>query len=75
MKPLIEDIANAAVLEAVEKYKLALIRLKRNPKDKLAKKSVRAGEQFLFSDEFGRLTTLDPNYLDRKLKAYVEKNF
>ena len=75
MNPLIEDIANAAVLEVIEKYKLALIRLKRNPEDRLAAKGVRAGERFLFSDEFGRLTTIDPEYLDRKLKEFVEKNF
>ena len=70
-----EDIANAAVLEAVEDYKLALIHLKLNPDSERAKRGVRKGERFLFSDEFGRLTTLNPDYLNRKLKEYVNKKF
>lgn len=70
-----EDIANAAVLEAVEEYKLALIRLKRNPDDRKAAIAARKGERFLYSEEFGRLTTLNPDYLNRKLKEYVNKKF
>jgi hypothetical protein len=70
-----EDIANAAVLEAVEDYKLALIHLKLNPDSERAKRGVRKGERFLFSDEFGRLTTLNPDYLNRKLKEYVNKKY
>ena len=70
-----EDIANAAILEAVEEYKLALIRLKRNPDDKKAAIAARKGERFLYSAEFGILTTLNPDYLNRKLKEYVNKKF
>ena len=72
---MIEDIANAAILEVVEKYKRALIRQKQNPDDKLAARGVRAGERFLYSDEFGRLTNLNPDYLNRKLKEYVNKYY
>ena len=68
-----EDIANAAILEAVEEYKLALIQLKRNPDDRKAARFTRKGERFLFSDEFGRLTTLNPDYLNRKLKGIREQ--
>ena len=72
---MLEDIANAAILEVVNIYKLALIRQKRNPDDRLAAKGVRAGELFLYSDEFGKLTNLNPDYLNRKLKEYVNKYF
>ena len=70
-----EDIANAAVLEAIEDYKIALIHLKKNPDSERAKQGVRKGERFLYSEEFGRLTTLNPDYLNRKLKEYVDKKY
>ena len=60
-----EDIANAVLLEAIEDYKIALIHLKKNPDS----------ERFLYSEEFGRLTTLNPDYLNRKLKEYVNKKY
>ena len=70
-----EDIANAALLEAIEDYKIALIHLKKNPDSESAKRGVRKGERFLYSEEFGRLTELNPDYLNRKLKEYVDKKY
>ena len=70
-----EDIANAALLEAIEDYKIALIHLKKNPDSERTKRGVREGERFLYSEEFGRLTALNPDYLNRKLKEYVDKKY
>ena len=66
-----ENLANAIVLSAVDDYKSALLRQKRNPESISAAEDVKRLEKFFYSDWFEVLTNLDPSYLIRKLKEMV----
>lgn len=70
-----ENLANAIIKSAAEDYKLALIRLKRDPDDEVAKEEVKQQEKFFYSDWFEVLTDLDPSYLIRKMKEYVNESY
>ena len=68
-----ENLANAIVLSAVDDYKSALIRQKRNPDSTSATEDVKRLEKFFYSDWYEVLTDLDPSYLIRKMKEMIEE--
>ena len=68
-----EDLANAIILHAVDDYRNALIRLKRNPDSKFARKEVTQLEQFFLSEWYETLTNLDASYLLRKVKEMIDE--
>mgnify|MGYP001165872357 CR=1 FL=1 len=67
-----ENLANAIVLSAVDDYKSALIRQKRNPDSTSAAEDVKRLEKFFYSDWYEVLTDLDASYLIRKMKEMIE---
>jgi len=68
-----ENLANAIVLSAVEDYKAALLRQKRNPESISAAEDLKRLEKFFYSDWYEVLTDLDPGYLIRKMKEMIEE--
>lgn len=68
-----ENLANAIVLSAVDDYKAALIRKKRNPDSASAAEDVKRLEKFFYSEWYEVLTDLDPSYLIRKMKEMIEE--
>lgn len=67
-----ENLANAIVLSAVNDYKSALIRQKRNPDSVSAAEDVKHLEKFFYSDWYEMLTNLDASYLIRKMKEMID---
>jgi len=68
-----ENLANAIVLSAVDDYKSALLRQKRNPESISAAEDVKRLEKFFYSDWYEVLTDLDPGYLIRKMKEMIDE--
>jgi len=68
-----ENLANAIVLSAVDDYKAALIRQRRNPDSVSAAEDVKRLEKFFYSDWYEMLTDLDASYLIRKMKEMIEE--
>lgn len=66
-------IANEIIVSAAEDYKRALMQLKRNPGNVHAKKSARRLENYFHSSEFEIMTKLNPDYLIKKMKKYVDE--
>lgn len=66
-----QDLANAIVAQAARDYMAALKKLKKNPRNKEAMDSAMELEQFFHSDWYGVLTTVDPDYLIRRLREKV----
>ena len=66
MKPY-KEFANAIVLQAVQDYREALKRLKRNPNDRQGLSDKAEIESFFHSGWYGLLTKLNPDMLIRKL--------
>ncbi len=65
-----EDLANAIIVQAVSDYRTALKAIK---KDRRApgRKTVRECENFFRSKWFGVLTSVDPEYLMRKIREEI----
>ena len=63
-----QTLANAIVLQAVQDYRSALKRLKKNPESDSAKHDVGQLERFFRSGWYQSLTTVDGSYLIRKLR-------
>ena len=66
-----EMLANAIIKQAADDYRNAHRKLLRMPHDFEAKKRIREVEVFFQSQELMGLTTLDGEYLLRKLKEEV----
>ena len=63
------NLANASVLSAVADYRKALKKLSRNPGSESAKMEVEAEERFFRSRWYSVLTSVDGEYLIRKLRS------
>ena len=63
-----QALANAVVELAAKDYMKALRALKRNPKSKAAADEVETIERFFRSSLFSLYTSLDPEYLIRRLR-------
>ena len=64
-----ENLANAIVLSAVEDYRNALKKYSRNPESKSAKTEVDSLERFFRSQWYSVLTSVEGEFLIRKLRA------
>ncbi len=67
-----QALANAVVALAAKDYMKALRALKRNPKSKAAADEVETLERFFRSDLYSLYTSVDPEYLIKKLKEAVK---
>ncbi|MCD8013334.1 MAG: hypothetical protein LUG99_09190 [Lachnospiraceae bacterium] len=66
-------LANAIIVKAVKDYKSQLRVLYRNPKAKGAAEEAKRIERFFHSGWYSELTTVDADYLIRKVKEQVEE--
>lgn len=67
-----ENLANAIVQQAAQDYVYALRRLKKDPKNYSAQRSIWEQEKFFHSEWYTILTDADPDYLIRLLKEEVD---
>lgn len=68
-----ERLANAIILQAVMDYRSALKKIKRNPKNKDAIDEALRIERFFRSGWFSHLTSVDGEYLIRRLQDEVRQ--
>ena len=66
-----ENLANAIVAQAARDYLTALRRLRRNPDNKTAMDEAMRLARFFHSGWYGVLTSVDPDYLIRRLREKV----
>ena len=66
------EFANAIIVSAVREYRAYLRKLSRNENDINARIKVEDLEKFFYSDWFGVLTDLDPDYLIDRLQKEVQ---
>ena len=66
-----ENLANAIVAQAARDYLAALKKLKKNPGNRKAMDDAMRLEKFFHSGWYGVLTSVDPDYLIRKLREKV----
>lgn len=64
-----ENLANAIILTAVEDYRRVLKRYVKNPKSKEAAADVKELERFFKSSWYSALTSVDGEFLIRKIRA------
>ena len=69
-----ESLANAIVLQAVADYRAALKKIKRNPKNKEAVSEALQIEKFFRSQWYQVLTSVDGEYLIRKLQKETSES-
>ena len=69
-----ESLANAIVLQAVADYRSALKKIKRNPKNKEAVSEALQIEKFFRSQWYQVLTSVDGEYLIRKLQKEASES-
>lgn len=63
-----ERLANAIILQAVSDYRAALKKIKRNPKNRAAMDEAMEIERFFRSQWYTQLTSVDGEYLIRRLR-------
>lgn len=68
-----ENLANAIVLTAVKDFRTEYKKLLKNPKSKAAAAEVASLIRFFTSDYYSSLTSVDGEFLVRKLKSEVEE--
>lgn len=68
-----EQLANAIILQAVKDYRDALKKLKKRPRYEPAKYTITEVERFFHSDWYRELTSVDGNFLIKKLRTEVSK--
>ena len=67
-----ERPANAIILQAVKDYRVALKRIKANPKNRTALDEALTIEKFFRGPLYSVLTSVDPEFLISKLRAEVK---
>ena len=68
------EFANAIIVLVVREYRSYLRKLARNENDRNAIIRIEELEDFFYSDRFGILTNLDPNYLIDRLQREVQND-
>lgn len=68
-----ENLANAIVAQAAKDYIAALKKLKRKRNNKMAMQEAMDLERFFHSAWYAQLTSVDPDYLIRRLRNEVSK--
>lgn len=66
-----ENLANAIIIKACDDYRAALKRMQRNPESKLAIDDALSLEKFFCSPLYQALTTVDGEFLIRKIRAEI----
>ena len=66
-----EGLANAIVLLAVKDYRVALNKLRKNPRNKAGLEEKESCEGFFRSNWYSVLTSVDPEYLIQRLNEEV----
>lgn len=69
-----ESLANAIILSAVSDYRAALKRVKCNPKSKTALDKALQIEKFFRSPWYQQLTSVDREFLIRKLQDEIRQS-
>ena len=69
-----ERLANAIILNAVANYRAALKKVKRNPKSKAAIDEALQLEKFFRSSWYQQLTSIDGEFLIRKLQDEIRQS-
>ena len=69
-----QELANAIVMQAVKDYRIALLNSKKRPDDKGYQIEVSSLERFFRSGWFGELTSLNAEYLLRRVNEEVQRN-
>lgn len=66
-----ESLANAIILQAVKDYRVALKKLRKNPRNQLALSEKQEIESFFYSRRFSVLTNVDPQIIVDGLQREV----
>lgn len=66
-----EQLANAIILQAAKDYRDALNKLKKRPHYDPAKDMIAEVERFFHADWYRELTSVDGNFLIKKLRSEV----
>ena len=66
-----EILANAIIINACNDYRNTLKKIKRNPNNKDALSEALELERFFHSPWYGTLTTIDGDFLIRKLRVEI----
>ena len=69
-----ERLANAIVLQAVDDYRKALKAVKRNPSSRAAIDEALSIERFFRSGWYSTLTSIDGEYLIRRLQEEIRQS-
>ena len=69
-----QELANAIVMQAVKDYRIALLHSKKRPDNNGYQIEVASLERFFHSGWFGELTSLDAEYLIRRVNEEVQRN-
>lgn len=69
-----EALANAIILQAVKDYRMALKRVKKNPRNKEAISEALALEKFFRSSWYSTLTSVDGDFLIQKLQEEIRQS-
>ena len=69
-----QELANAIVMQAVKDYRTALLHSKKRPDNKGYQIEVSSLERFFRSGWFGELTSLNAEYLLRRINEEVQRN-
>ena len=68
-----EALGNAIILQAVKDYRMALRKIKKNPRNREAIDEALQIERFFRGPLFGVITDLDPEFLIDKLQAEIRR--
>lgn len=66
-----ENLANAIIVQAVNDYRVALKKVKKNPNNRDAIQEALSLERFFKSPWYETLTTVDGEFLIRKIRAEI----
>ncbi|SFU88884.1 hypothetical protein [Butyrivibrio sp. M55] len=70
-----EALANAIILQAVKDYRMALKRVKKNPRNKEAISEALTLEKFFRSSWYSTLTSVDGEFLIQKLQEEIRQSW
>lgn len=69
-----EALGNAIILQAVKDYRVALKKIKHNPKSRTAIDEALQIEKFFRGPLFGVITNVDPDFLIGKLQDEIRQS-
>lgn len=69
-----EALGNAIILQAVKDYRVALKRIKHNPKNRIAIDEALTIGKFFRGPLFGVITNVDPEFLIGKLQDEIRQS-